>query len=54
MALVPATWGLNNTWVPSPSDSNNMVVDFSRNPSDFALNRYSQLVPAERPRASTP
>ncbi|MGH7743821.1 MAG: hypothetical protein ACREQ5_03245 [Candidatus Dormibacteria bacterium] len=50
MAINFAFAGLNNTWVPSPADSNNLVVDFSRNPADFGLNLYSQLVPAERPR----
>lgn len=49
MAVVPAYWGLNNTWVPSPADSNNLMVDFSRNPASFPLNRYSQLVPVKRP-----
>ena len=37
-----------NTFVPSLADSNRLLVDFSRNPKDFALNRYIQIVPVKR------
>ena len=38
----------NNTFVPSHEESNRLVVDFSRNPSKFALNKYIQLVPTDK------
>ncbi len=38
----------NNTFIPSHEESNRLVVDYSRNPSKFALNRYIQLVPCDK------
>ena len=40
--------GATNTYVPSTEATNNMVVDFSRNPSGFAVNKYVQLVPVTK------
>jgi hypothetical protein len=34
-----------NTYIPSHEATNNMVVDFSRNPDTFPLSKYSQYVP---------
>lgn len=47
---MPATYvGANNTFVPNHEASGKMVVDFSRNPNKFALNRYAQIVPVNQP-----
>ena len=40
--------GATNTYVPSTEATNNMVVDFSRNPTKFALNKYIQIVPVTK------
>lgn len=40
--------GAPNTFVPSTEATNNMVVDFSRNPSKFALMKYVRLVPVKK------
>ncbi len=48
MALVPTYPGQFNTWIPSFEDSNRLLVDFSRNPKDFALNQYIQIVPVKK------
>lgn len=40
--------GGSNTFVPSTEASNNMVVDFSRNPRKFALSQYCQYVPVKK------
>ena len=40
--------GATNTYVASTEATNNMVVDFSRNPSGFAVNNYVQLVPVTK------
>lgn len=40
--------GATNTYVPSTEATNNMVVDFSRNPQSFPLNRYVQIVPVTK------
>lgn len=37
-----------NTYVPSTEATNNMVVDFSRNPSKFAVNKYTKLMPVTK------
>lgn len=37
-----------NTFVPDHEASGRMVVDFSRNPKAFPLNRYVQLVPSKK------
>lgn len=37
-----------NTFVPSPEATNNMIVDFSRNPKKFALPEYVQYVPVKK------
>lgn len=41
--------GQMNTFIPSHEESGRLTVDFSRNPSKFALNKYTQLVPIEKP-----
>jgi len=38
----------SNTFVPDHEASGKMVVDFSRNPKDFAVNKYAQLVPVKK------
>lgn len=40
--------GQNNTFVPSTEASGNLMVDFSRNPDSFPLNKYIQVVPVEK------
>ena len=37
--------GGSNTYVPSHEATNNLVVDFSRNPSSFSLAKWAQIVP---------
>ena len=37
-----------NTFIPSTEATNNLVVDFSRNPSKFALPKWIQYVPVEK------
>lgn len=37
----------SNTYIPSHDATNNMVVDYSRNPDSFALPSYSQYIPVE-------
>ncbi len=39
-----------NTFVPSTEATNNLVVDFSRNPKKFKLPEYMQYVPIKKPR----
>lgn len=48
MAVIPAFASQYNTWVPSFEDSNRLLVDFSRNPKDFSLNKYIQIVPVKK------
>lgn len=38
----------DNTYIPNTEATNNMVVDFSRNPSKFALPKYVQYVPVTK------
>lgn len=40
--------GVYNTFVPNHDATNSMVINFSRNSKDFALNRWSQLVPVKQ------
>lgn len=40
--------GATNTYVPSTEATNNMVVDFSRNPRSFKINEYLQIVPVTK------
>lgn len=40
--------GGSNTYIPSHEASGAMVVDYSRNPSKFALAKYAQIVPTEK------
>src|SRR5678815_2661357 len=47
-AAIASYPGQYNTWVPSFDDSNRLLVDFSRNPKDFALNQYIQIVPVKK------
>src|SRR5579859_7667319 len=37
-----------NTFVPSFDATGNLVVEFSRNPKDFALNQYITLTPVKK------
>lgn len=37
-----------NTYVASHEASGKLVVDFSRNPSKFAVNKYAQITPVEK------
>jgi len=38
----------NNTYIPSTESSGHLFINFSRNPKDFALNEYVQLVPVTK------
>ena len=40
--------GANTGYVPNHEATGKMVVDFSRNPSKFAVNQYCQLVPVKQ------
>lgn len=40
--------GSHNTFVPDHAASNKLVVDFSRNPNRFAVNKYTQIVPVKK------
>lgn len=40
--------GAPNTYVPSTEATGKMVVDFSRNPDSFAINKYMQIVPVDK------
>jgi len=45
---MPAVFpGSHNTFVPNHEATGKLVVDFSRNPKDFPLNQYAQIVPVE-------
>jgi hypothetical protein len=48
MAVTQVFASQYNTWVPSFEDSNRLLVDFSRNPKDFSLNKYIQVVPVKK------
>lgn len=48
MTVIAAYPSQYNTWLPSLEDSNRLLVDFSRNPRDFALNKYMQIVPVQK------
>lgn len=43
--MVAAHPGAYNVFVPNHAATSSLVVDFSRNISDFALNRYCKLIP---------
>ena len=46
---MPATFpGGQNTFVPNHEASGKLVVDFSRNPKKFDLNKYVQVVPVKQ------
>jgi len=45
VAILP---GAYNTYVQDHAASGQLVVDFSRNMSEFALNRYIKLIPVEK------
>lgn len=47
MATVFVEPGGHNTYIPSTQATDNMVVDFSRNPNDFALAKYAQYIPVK-------
>src|SRR5260370_1138471 len=40
--------GQNNTFVPSFDATGQLVVGYSRNPKDFAINKYITIVPVKR------
>jgi len=40
--------GAPNTYVPSTEATHNMIVDFSRNPNSFALNKWLYIVPVTK------
>lgn len=44
----PVFPGGQNTWVPSHDIGNKLVIDYSRNPKKFALNKYVQIQPVEK------
>lgn len=37
-----------NTFIPNHEATGNLVINFSRNPNKFALNRYAQIVPVKQ------
>lgn len=37
-----------NVFVPNASATNNLIVDFARNPNKFSINKYIQVVKSER------
>ncbi|MBO7206764.1 MAG: hypothetical protein J6W10_04040 [Kiritimatiellae bacterium] len=37
-----------NVFVPNASATNNLIVDFARNPDEFSINKYIQVVKSER------
>lgn len=47
-AVVATLPGGNNTYIPDHRASGGLTVDFSRNPSAFALNQYVKLIPCTR------
>jgi hypothetical protein len=46
-AGTPVYPGDYNSYVPSHESTQGLIVDFSRNPSDFALNQYCKLFPVD-------
>lgn len=40
--------GPSNVYVPNHEASGRLVVDFARNPKDFAVNQYVQIVPVDQ------
>lgn len=40
--------GAINTFVPNHAATQNLVVDFSRNISDFGINKYTKLIPVKQ------
>lgn len=44
----PVYPGPSNVYVPNHEASGRLVVDFARNPKDFAVNRYTQTVPVDQ------
>lgn len=40
--------GAPNTYIPSTEATNNMVVDFSRSPDDFPVNKYTTIVKVDK------
>lgn len=37
-----------NVFIPNASSTNNLIVDFARNPNKFSINKYIQVVKTER------
>ena len=48
MATVAVEPSGHNTFIPNISATNKTVVDFSRDPSKFALPQYVQYVPVDK------
>ncbi|MGD9644316.1 MAG: hypothetical protein AB7U73_01300 [Pirellulales bacterium] len=48
--MVAAYPAVKNVFIPSHEASGSMVVDFSRNVGDFAINQYAQIVPTKNNR----
>lgn len=44
----PVYPGPSNVFVPNHEASGRLVVDYARNPKDFAVNKYSQIVPVDQ------
>lgn len=44
----PVFPGGQNTWVPNHEAGNKLVIDYSRNPKKFALNKYIQIQPVDK------
>lgn len=44
----PVFPGSPNVWVPSHEAGNKLVIDYSRNPKKFALNKYIQIQPVDK------
>lgn len=44
MAITPQYPSGYNTYVPNTQATNNLIIDFARNPKDFKLNQYIQVM----------
>ncbi len=44
----PVFPGGQNTWVPNHEAGNKLVIDYSRNPKKYALNKYIQIQPVDK------
>lgn len=48
MAITPQYPSGYNTYVPNTEATNNLIIDFARNPKDFKLNQYTQTIKVDR------